>query len=505
MQTAGEGLTLERVDSKPDSRDIFSEWTINRVQFKNRLLRSSIGGRMSNYDGTVTDVWKNFEKRFATGGVSGIISTTFHVNADRLSPLQYPSIASDQHIPHLKKYIAEIKNVDRGCNYIVQIGDPGYTTYSSLFPEEVDSRSSSAGFDLGFGYNNTRTEMKVGEIEKAIRDHIDAAKRVQEAGADGVEITATKGYLIHQFLNPGINRRRRDHWGGNAANRFRFLEQIVTGVRQRVGLNYLLGVRLSASDLNYSPIALSLFRWPSPLLSKDARFGNEQNTMLGYAERLRKLDVDYVHVVNGFGFPNPADTPGSFPFDEVKIFFNSTRHLSLKAATRATVLNTIPAPAARWLLNFGWKYRAQVNLDSARFLKSHLADVKGGKPLTVICNGGFEEREDIEAALTGPDGCDMVSMARALIANPDLPNIYEKGQKIADRKKCTHCNRCVGRAATSPLGCYEESRFKNVRAMREQILEWNRPDPVESETITQACDREMAEQRSTSARVLEAL
>ena len=51
--------------------------TIHDVSFSNRLLRSSIGGRTCNYDGTVTDVWKNFEKRFADGGVGGIVSTTF--------------------------------------------------------------------------------------------------------------------------------------------------------------------------------------------------------------------------------------------------------------------------------------------------------------------------------------------------------------------------------------------------------------------------------------------
>jgi 2,4-dienoyl-CoA reductase (NADPH2) len=254
---------------------------------------------MSNYDGTVTDVWKNFEKRFAVGGVSGIVSTTFHVNADRLSPLQYPSIASDKHIPHLKNYIADIKRVDKGCNYIVQIGDPGYTTYTSLFPEDVDSKSSSAGFDLGFGYNNRRTQMSIQEIDQAIRDHIDGAERAQKAGADGVEITATKGYLIHQFLNPGINRRQ-DDWGGSIEKRFSFLKQIVTEVRRRVGKDYLLGIRLSASDLNYSPIALSLFRWPSPLVSKEGRLGNQQDTMLWYANELRGLGVDYLHVVNGF-------------------------------------------------------------------------------------------------------------------------------------------------------------------------------------------------------------
>ena len=88
MQNDGEGLSSVRGGGSAGSPGIFSELWINGVRFKNRLLRSSIGGRMSNYDGTVTDVWKNFEKRFAVGGVSGIISTTFHVNADRLSPLQ---------------------------------------------------------------------------------------------------------------------------------------------------------------------------------------------------------------------------------------------------------------------------------------------------------------------------------------------------------------------------------------------------------------------------------
>src|SRR5690242_18440207 len=182
---------------------IFDPFTINRTAFKNRLLRSSVGGRMSNYDATVTDVWKNFEKRFADGGVSGIISTTFHVNKDRVSPMQYPSIAQDRFVPYLKKFIAGIKRDAPDCRYIVQIGDPGYTTYMSLFPKEQDSRSSSSGFDFGFGYNNRRTAMSEAEIEKAISDFADAAGRVQAAGADGVEITATKGYLIHQFLNPG--------------------------------------------------------------------------------------------------------------------------------------------------------------------------------------------------------------------------------------------------------------------------------------------------------------
>jgi 2,4-dienoyl-CoA reductase (NADPH2) len=71
----------------------------------------------------------------------------------------------------------------------------------------------------------------------------------------------------------------------------------------------------------------------------------------------------------------------------------------------------------------------------------------------------------------------MVSMARALIANPDLPQRLARGERI--ERPCTHCNRCVGRTGTSPLGCYDPTRFNNsTREMMKQIMEWNRPDPA---------------------------
>ena len=92
---------------------MFTPYTINNIVFKNRVVRSSVGGQASNYDGTVTDVWKNFEKGFADGGIGGIISTTFHVNKDRVSPLQYPSIAEEKYVPYLRKYIAAIERTGR--------------------------------------------------------------------------------------------------------------------------------------------------------------------------------------------------------------------------------------------------------------------------------------------------------------------------------------------------------------------------------------------------------
>ena len=440
---------------------IFEPYTIKNVTFKNRILRSSIGGRTANYDGTVTDVWKNFEKRFADGGVGGIISTTLDVNKYRESPFEYPPISEDKYVKPLKKYITRIKQT--GCKYIIQIGDPGYATQVSLFPQVKDSLSSSSGLDLLYGYNNKRTMMTEKDIRNEIQDFADAAKRVQETGADGLEITAAKGYIIHQFLNPGLNRRK-DDWGGSVDNRFRFLEEIVNAVRKKVGTGFLFGIRLSAVDYNFLPLNLRL---PIFFPLKSYFMGNGMGETLYYGKKLKTLGIDYLHIVSGFGFPGPKVTPGNFPLLESSIFINSIRHLSFKAACRAAMLNILPNFVAKRLFNIGWKYKQGINLEYADRFKKEIG-------LPIIANGGFKQMDFIENALS-QNKCDLVAMARALIANPNIVKDFETGKNEPDIP-CTYCNKCAGRTATSPLGCYEPDRFSSIEEMEKQIMDWNSPD-----------------------------
>jgi 2,4-dienoyl-CoA reductase (NADPH2) len=474
---------------------IFDEFPIKGVTFDNRVLRSSVGGRHCTYDGTVTDVWKNFEKRFATGGVGGIISTTFHVNHHRLSPMQYPSIAHPKFIGNLKKYIAEIKRARPGVKYIVQIGDPGYVTYESLFRDEKDALSVSPGFDLAFGYQTWRKPMSEDEIGESIHNHAEAAKRVQEAGADGVEIAAAKGYLIHQFLNPCFNRRK-DGWGGTPKNRGRLLREVVTAVRDAVGNrdDFLVGVRLAAADHNLSPPAFAALRWPSPWLqffSSERRHGNDEKQMIEHAQDIQRY-VDYLHIVSGFGFPSSRETPGDFPYDEVKMFFHATHMLTGKTRFRSAAFTLLPTSVLRWALSRGWKYVPAINKDAAARFRQSIQ-----KETAIIVNGGFRERSTIEDALESKSA-NMVSMARALLANPNLPDLIRNGHDAPNR--CSGCNKCVGRTGTSPLGCYDIRRFNyDVRMMYDEILRWNEPDrfeePAQQQQAQQAEQSEEAPRR----------
>jgi len=348
-----------------------------------------------------------------------------------------------------------------GCRYIVQIGDPGYHTQASLFPEEADGVSASGGFDLMFGYRSFRRELTTTEIAGIVENFAKAAFRVREAGSDGLEVTASKGYLIHQFLNPAINRRQ-DAYGGSAKRRFRFLEEIVTAIRAELGPDFLFGVRLSARDFNSLPVNV---RWPVTTPLRSWWFGNDLPETLAYGKRLRDLGVDYLHMSNGFGFINPKENPGDFPLEELRVFFNSVRHLSAKARARSGLLNLVPLWVLRRLATAGWRADPGANLADAATFRHEVG-------LPVIANGGFQERSLVERAL---ESVDLVSMARPLLANPDLIASFRAGvDKPA--QPCTFCNRCTLRTTVAPLGCYDPSRFASQEEMEEQILRWSSPE-----------------------------
>lgn len=437
---------------------LFEPFAINGVEFKNRILRSSMGGKTSYYDGTVSPAWARFERLFAERGVGGIISPTITVDDKRWSPLQYPKLSDDRFIAPIRAGVQAVQAL--GCRYILQIGDPGSHTQMSLLPQAEDSKSASSIFDLVFGYGNRSLSMSVDEIEQVVRNFASAARRVRQAGCDGVEITASKGYLIHQFLNP-VTNRRTDAYGGSPERRFRLLAEIVRAVRSQVGADFLLGIRLSAVDRSYLPINLRL---PMGLPVSQRVVGNDLAQMLDYGRALAQLGVDYLHISSGFGFINPGESTGSWPVDEFRMYANATRHLSAKAGVRATILNALPRPLAAGVFGFGWKYRPAANAGYARAFKEAVG-------LPVIANGGFVRLDVIEEALSTGQ-CDLVGMARGLLANPDLIDLFRQGTNEPARP-CTHCNRCTVATGVLPLGCYDRSRFDSQDEMEAQILWWS--------------------------------
>lgn len=119
--------------------------------------------------------------------------------------------------------------------------------------------------------------LKPAMINSIVSGYGDAARRMQTAGLDGVEIVASHGYLPAQFLNPRINLRD-DGYGGDLDGRLRFLREVIADIRGKVSEGFVVGMRISGSEAD--PMGLT-----------------EGETL----EAMQCLDdsVDYVHITVG--------------------------------------------------------------------------------------------------------------------------------------------------------------------------------------------------------------
>lgn len=91
--------------------------------------------------------------------------------------------------------------------------------------------------------------IEIEDIHRIIGDFAVAAKRVQAAGMDGIEISAAHQHLIDQFWSPRTNQRT-DEYGGSLENRMRFGMQVLNAVRDAVGADFCVGLRMCADEFH---------------------------------------------------------------------------------------------------------------------------------------------------------------------------------------------------------------------------------------------------------------
>ena len=116
------------------------------------------------------------------------------------------------------------------------------------------------------------------DVERVVGSYADAAEKVAEAGLDGIELEAY-GHLIDQFWSPLTNHRDDEH-GGSLDNRMRFGNRVIAAVRERVGPDFALGIRMVCDE--------------------DLPGGIDREEGLGIAGRLAASGaIDFVNVIRG--------------------------------------------------------------------------------------------------------------------------------------------------------------------------------------------------------------
>ena len=427
-----------------DVSTIFEPLRFRTLDVKNRVFRSSLAGRFNNYDGTGNQAHLNWDLKFARGGVGAIISSNAPVHPRGLIVPNYAHIDRDETVPFWREVVQRVHEHD--CRYLVQLAFSG--RQRDLGGIQFEKGWSST--DKPEPIHGLRCErMTVDDIRELVDCFAQGARRAREAGADGIEVHGCNGYLITQFLSPAANDRT-DDYGGSLENRARFALEIVRAIRAEVGDDYHLQFKITAVDYGKD-----LFPW-------SAR-GTTLEESVQVCKWLEEAGVDAFHVSSGNSFPHPRNPAGDFPIEDVVRGYDTMISSGRHTFRNYLLFKFWPVNRVfKWAWERSAKGRVEgINLGDCRAIKEAVS-------VPVVCTGGFQTASVVAAAITRGD-CDGVTIARPLIANPDLVELWRAGHDRPPRP-CTYSNKCLINQLENPLGCYDESRFDSRDEMVEEIL-----------------------------------
>lgn len=216
---------------------------VGPLTLKNRIIMTAMHTVYPESGGMPSDRFKEFYWRRAEGGAALITvgACRFDQKGARLSCM---SLADDSMIRPWQSFTAGMR--ERGCPVAVQLYHAGRYLPKDAVPDGGDALAPSAVFTPFT--RETAPAMSVEEIQQVIRAWAEGARRAREAGFDAVEISASAGYLISQFLSP-LTNVREDEYGGSFEKRCRFPLEVIRAVRTAVGEDYPVLLRYSAHTL----------------------------------------------------------------------------------------------------------------------------------------------------------------------------------------------------------------------------------------------------------------
>ncbi len=265
---------------------------VGSLTLKNRLVMPPMATAKAEEDGTVNDALCAYYQEKSRGGYLGlVIAEHSFVSPEGKARERQISISRDADVEGLKRLVDTVHQ--NGTPFFAQINHAGGAVKKAVARYEQISASAVAipGAALAEGLPREMTEEDIRRVTDCFAA---AAGRAQKAGYDGVEIHSAHGYLLSQFFSPLTNKRRDAHTGETLEGRTRLLLEIFQAVRETVGADYPVAVRLGACDFMDGGITLA-----------DSLYA---------CQKLEEAGVDLLDISGGFcGYTNPEIAePGYF-------------------------------------------------------------------------------------------------------------------------------------------------------------------------------------------------
>jgi 2,4-dienoyl-CoA reductase-like NADH-dependent reductase (Old Yellow Enzyme family)/thioredoxin reductase len=221
---------------------LFQPGRIGFMTVKNRLFMAPMVRNYATEDGLATPRYEAHIERIAQGGVGAMTLEASYVTLAGKGFTHQLGLHDDKVISGLAGLVKAAHR--HGARIGIQIFHAGRQTVSAVSGVQPQAPSAiPCPLEKEMPHALTQDE-----IAAIVEQFGDAARRAKQAGFDYVEIHAAHGYLIAQFLS-GFSNTRHDHYGGSLDNRMRFLTQIYAAVRDAVGADFPILVRISGEEL----------------------------------------------------------------------------------------------------------------------------------------------------------------------------------------------------------------------------------------------------------------
>lgn len=222
---------------------LFTPGRIGALTLPNRLIRSATQDPFGQRDGTCAPEQVALYRDIAQSGVGAIITAYSYISPEARSTGIQVGFATEAQRQSQKEVLDAVHAA--GGRLILQLMHAGMNVFLSEKRVEGGKLLAPSG-GMTAPNEMLTTELDAAGLAKIKADFVDAAKAAKAMGFDGVQLHCAHGYLLSQFLDPNANHRT-DEYGGSAENRFRFPGECLRAIREAVGAEYPVLVKVNTT------------------------------------------------------------------------------------------------------------------------------------------------------------------------------------------------------------------------------------------------------------------
>ena len=213
---------------------------IRNLTLNSRLVMPPMATAKSD-DGKVSeDLLEYYAQRSKGGSIGLIITEHCFISRQGQASVNQVSAAEDEDIEGLSRLAQTIRK--DGTKAFAQLNHAGLNGLS-----DTVYGPSNVVHPNGKNKDKTTVALSREEIAQIVDDYAKAALRIKKAGFDGVEIHCAHGYFLNQFYSP-LTNKREDEYGGSLENRIRIVLETIRAVREKVGPDFTVALRLGACE-----------------------------------------------------------------------------------------------------------------------------------------------------------------------------------------------------------------------------------------------------------------